>query len=143
MLRRGLRPGEDVALTVEEMLRFDSALQLFERTATEDVRIGPEGRQVLVEQGQKVAVLLGSANRDPAVFDAPHEFRVDRTPNNHVAFGVGVHFCLGAPLARMELHESVTHLFTTYPGLALAGEPESRGTFVLRGYHRVPVINGG
>src|SRR4051812_6879650 len=87
MLRRGLRPGDDVALTVEEMLRFDSALQLFERTATEDVEIGPEGRQVLVERGQKVAVLLGSANRDPAVFDEPGEFRVDRTPNNHVAFG--------------------------------------------------------
>jgi unspecific monooxygenase len=141
MLRRGLRPGEDVALTVEEMLRFDSALQLFERTATEPVRIGPEGRSVLVEPGEKVAVLLGSANRDPAVFEAPDEFRVDRTPNNHVAFGVGVHFCLGAPLARMELTESLTTLFATHPSLALAGEPESRGTFVLRGYHRVPVRN--
>ncbi|HET6166036.1 MAG TPA: cytochrome P450 [Marmoricola sp.] len=139
MLRRGLRPGEDVALTVEEMLRFDSALQLFERTATEDVTLGPEGRQVRVERGQKVAVLLGSANRDPEVFDAPGEFRVDRTPNNHVAFGVGVHFCLGAPLARMELNESVAHLFAAYPDLALAGEPVSRGTFVLRGYHSVPV----
>lgn len=139
MLRRGLRPGDDVALTVEEMLRFDSALQLFERTATEDVQIGPEGRQVLVERGQKVAVLLGSANRDPAVFARPDEFLVDRTPNNHVAFGVGVHFCLGAPLARMELTESVHHLFTTHPDLQLAGEPESRGTFVLRGYRSVPV----
>jgi len=142
MLRRGLAPGPDLAVTVEEMLRFDSALQLFERTATEDVEIGPEGRSVLVERGQKVAVLLGSANRDPAVFDAPGEFRVDRTPNNHVAFGVGVHFCLGAPLARMELFESLTTLFATYPSLALAGEPESRGTFVLRGYHRVPVTGG-
>jgi unspecific monooxygenase len=149
MLRRGITPssvvdaGRDLALTVEEMLRFDSALQLFERTATEDVRVGPEGGQVLVEQGQKVAVLLGSANRDPAVFEAPAEFRVDRTPNNHVAFGVGVHFCLGAPLARMELYESVSHLFTACPHLALAGEPESRGTFVLRGYRRVPVTSDG
>jgi unspecific monooxygenase len=139
LLRRGLRPAADVALTVEEMLRFDSALQLFERTALEDVEIGPADRSVTVGKGQKIAVLLGSANRDPAVFEAPGEFRVDRSPNNHVAFGVGVHFCLGAPLARMELHESVRHLFTTYPDLALAGEPESRGTFVLRGYHRVPV----
>ena len=138
MLRRGLQPAEDVALTVEEMLRFDSALQLFERTATEEVEVGG----VVVEPGQKVAVLLGSANRDPAVFDAPDEFRPDRSPNNHVAFGVGVHFCLGAPLARMELFESLTTLFATYPTLALAGEPESRGTFVLRGYHRVPVSGG-
>jgi unspecific monooxygenase len=142
MLRRGLRPADDVALTVEEMLRFDSALQLFERTATEPVEVGPPGRTVTVEPGQKIAVLLGSANRDPAVFDAPGEFRPDRTPNNHVAFGVGVHFCLGAPLARMELVESVSHLFDTYPALALAGEPESRGTFVLRGYASVPVRGG-
>lgn len=139
MLRAGLRPGPDPAVTVEEMLRFDSALQLFERTATEDVEIGPPGRSVMVEKGQKAAMLLGSANRDPAGFDAPGEFRVDREPNNHVAFGVGVHFCLGAPLARMELTESVRHLFGAYPDLRLDGEPESRGTFVLRGYHRVPV----
>ena len=145
MLRQGLTPalvveqGRDLALTVEEMLRFDSALQLFERTATEPVEVGG----LVVEPGEKIAVLLGSANRDPAVFDAPDEFRVDRTPNNHVAFGVGVHFCLGAPLARMELFESLTTLVTTYPSLALAGEPESRGTFVLRGYHRVPVTDGG
>jgi unspecific monooxygenase len=137
MLRRGLRPGADVALTVEEMLRFDSALQLFERTATEPVEVGG----ITVEEGHKIAVLLGSANRDPAVFDAPDEFRVDRTPNNHVAFGVGVHFCLGAPLARMELVESVTALFDAFPGLGLAGEPESRGTFVLRGFHAVPVAD--
>ncbi|MFN8189469.1 MAG: cytochrome P450 [Nocardioidaceae bacterium] len=137
MLRRGLRPFADVALTVEEMLRFDSALQLFERTATEPVDVGG----VTVEEGQKIAVLLGSANRDPAVFEAPDEFRVDRSPNNHVAFGVGVHFCLGAPLARMELVESVTALFDRFPGLGLAGEPESRGTFVLRGYHSVPVAD--
>jgi unspecific monooxygenase len=138
MLRRGLRPGGDVALTVEEMLRFDSALQLFERTATEPVDVGG----VHLAPGQKIAVLLGSANRDPAVFDEPDELRVDRTPNNHVAFGVGVHFCIGAPLARMELFESLRTLFATYPGLALAGEPESRGTFVLRGYHDVPVTGG-
>jgi cytochrome P450 len=138
MLQRGLTPGDDVALTVEEMLRFDSALQLFERTATEEVEVGG----VVVEPGQKIAVLLGSANRDPAVFDEPDEFRVDRSPNNHVAFGVGVHFCLGAPLARMELFESLTTLFATYPTLRLAGEPESRGTFVLRGYHSVPVTKG-
>jgi unspecific monooxygenase len=139
MLRRGLRPAAEVPLTVEEMLRFDSALQLFERTATEDVEVGTGDDAVVVEQGQKIAALLGAANRDPAVFDAPDEFRVDRDPNNHLAFGVGVHFCLGAPLARMELAESVTTLFHTVPDLELAGEPESRGTFVLRGHRRVPV----
>ncbi len=139
LLRRGLRPGADVALTVEEMLRFDSALQLFERTATAPVRVG----DVVVEPGQKIAALLGAANRDPAVFDEPGELRVDRDPNPHLAFGVGVHFCLGAPLARMELTESVGILFDRYPDLTLAGEPESRGTFVLRGFRRVPVTAQG
>jgi unspecific monooxygenase len=135
MLRRGLRPGPDVPACVEEMLRFDSALQLFERTATADVAIG----DVVVEEGQKVAALIGAANRDPAVFDRADEFDVARDPNPHLAFGVGVHFCLGAPLARMELAESVSALWSTFPDLALAGEPESRGTFVLRGFHRVQV----
>ena len=135
MLERGLAPGADLAATVEEMLRFDSALQLFERTATEPVEVSG----VTVDEGQRIAVLLGSANRDPAVFDAPDEFRVDREPNNHVAFGVGVHFCLGAPLARMELVESLGALWAAYPSLALAGVPSPRGTFVLRGFHRVPV----
>jgi unspecific monooxygenase len=139
MLRRGLRPAADVPATVEEMLRFDSALQLFERTATEDVEFAHGEQQVVVEEGQRIAALLGAANRDPAVFDAPDEFRVDRTPNNHLAFGVGVHFCLGAPLARMELAESVPALFDTFPDLELAGEPVSRGTFVLRGNRSLPV----
>lgn len=140
MLRRGLRPGVDVAACVEEMLRFDSALQLFERTATAEVEL-PGG--IVVEPGQKVSALLGAANRDPAVFERPDEFDVARATNPHLAFGVGVHFCLGAPLARMELTESVALLFERLPGLALVGEPESRGTFVLRGHRRVEVTASG
>jgi cytochrome P450 len=138
LLSRGLRPAEDPALTVEEMLRFDSALQLFERTATASVSVG----DVVVEEGQKVAALLGAANRDPAVFDEADVFTPARTPNPHLAFGAGLHFCLGAPLARMELVESLALLFSRFPSLSLAGEPESRGTFVLRGYRSVPVASG-
>jgi len=135
MLRRGLRPADDTALTVEEMLRFDSALQLFERTATEDVEVAG----VRVEAGDKVAALLGAANRDPAAFTDPDRFDVARADNSHVAFGAGVHFCLGAPLARMELVESVGALWSRHPDLALVGEPQPRGTFVLRGYESVLV----
>ena len=136
MLERGLHPDEDaVDLCVEEMLRYDSGASAVERTATADVEVGG----VTVREGQKVAALLGAANRDPATFDRPDEFDVRRDPNPHLAFGAGLHFRLGAPLARMELVESISLLWDRFPGLRLAGEPESRGTFVLRGYHSVPV----
>ena len=136
MLSRGLGPvAGRVPGCVEEMLRFDSALQLFERTATADVRIG----EVTVERGQKIAALLGAANRDPAAFEDPDTFRPDRDPNPHLAFGAGVHFCLGAPLARMELAESLDLLWSRLPGLTLVDEPTPRGTFVLRGYTSVRV----
>jgi unspecific monooxygenase len=136
MLRRGARVTPDlVATCVEEMLRFDSALQLFERTATAPVQVG----DVTVQPGQRIAALLGAANRDPAVFPDPDEFRPQRDPNPHLAFGAGVHFCLGAPLARMELAESLGHLLARMPALKLTREPVSRGTFVLRGYRSVHV----
>jgi cytochrome P450 len=136
MLRAQVRPAPGAeAACVEEMLRFDSALQLFERTAVEPVEVSG----ITVEKGQKIAALLGAANRDAAVFAQPDEFRPDRDPNPHLAFGAGVHFCLGAPLARVELVESLAHLFREMPRLRLAGEPVSRGTFVLRGYKAVPV----
>ena len=125
----------DVPLMVEEMLRFDSALQLFERTATAAVPVGG----VTVAPGERVAALLGAANRDPAVFVDPDAFVAARDPNPHLAFGVGVHFCLGAPLARMELAESLAALTTRFPALRLEGEPISRDTFVLRGHRSVRV----
>jgi cytochrome P450 len=129
----------DPALAVEEMLRFDSALQLFERTATADLEVA----DVVVPAGEKVAVLLGAANRDPTVFEDADALDVARDPNPHLAFGVGVHFCLGAPLARVELAESLRLLVTAYPRLQLSGRPRRRPTFVLRGYHSVPVSPGG
>ena len=92
-----------------------------------------------VEPGQKIAALLGAANRDPAVFADADTFRPGRDPNPHLAFGAGVHFCLGAPLARMELTESLGLLLRELPDLDLTGTPESRGTFVLRGFTSVPV----
>jgi cytochrome P450 len=135
MLERGLRPepGEE-ATCVEEMLRFDSALQLFERTATADVEVAG----VTVLEGQKIAALLGAANRDPAVFADADSFDVRRDPNPHLAFGAGLHFCLGAPLARMELVESLALLFARWPHLRII-DAERRGTFVLRGYRSVTV----
>ncbi len=120
---------------IEEMIRYDSPLQLFERTAKTDVVIG----DIEVPAGGKVAALLGSANRDPAAFPDADTFDVGRRPNAHIGFGAGVHHCLGAPLARMELQISLPTLLRRCPDLALAGEPVRRPTFVLRGYASVPV----
>jgi cytochrome P450 len=131
-LVRGEVPAETV---VEEMLRYDSALQLFERTATRDVEVAGQR----VREGERVAVLLGSANRDETVFGSADVFDAGRDPNPHLAFGAGVHFCLGAPLARMELAESLRLLSRTCPDLRLAGEGERRPTFVLRGFLRLDV----
>jgi cytochrome P450 len=120
---------------VEELIRYDSPLQLFERTAISDTPIGA----VTVAQGQKIAALLGAANRDPEVFADPGRFDVGRSPNPHLGFGAGIHFCVGAPLARLELQTSLRTLLTRFPGLGLAAEPPARTEFVLRGLHALPV----
>ncbi|MCY7372363.1 MAG: cytochrome P450 [Spirochaetaceae bacterium] len=129
--------GDDslVEPAIEEMLRFDSPLQLFERTAREEVVVAG----VTVPPGGKVAALLGAANRDPSAFERADDLDVSRRPNQHVAFGAGLHHCLGAPLARMELQISLPTLLRRCPDLELAGDPVRRPTFVLRGYESVPV----
>ncbi len=121
---------------VEELMRYDSPLQLFERTATTDVEIGG----VIVEEGQKVAALLGAANRDPAVFDQPDVLDVARTDNPHVTFGAGVHFCIGAPLARVELQASFGALLERTSRLELARPARRRPEFVIRGLSELPVL---
>jgi cytochrome P450 len=92
-----------------------------------------------VPAGGKVAALLGAANRDPAAFADPDRFDIGRHPNHHIGFGAGLHHCIGAPLARMELQISLPTLLRRCPGLELAAEPVRRSTFVLRGYESVPV----
>lgn len=120
---------------IEELMRFDSPLQLFERTATADVELGG----VTVERGQKIASLLGSGNHDPAVFDAPDTLDVGRTENPHISFGAGVHFCIGAPLARVELQASFGALLSRTSVLELAGEARRRPEFVIRGLAGLPL----
>jgi cytochrome P450 len=123
------------ATAVDEFLRFDAPLHLFERTATEDTEIGG----VKIFQGQKIAALLGSAGRDELVFDRADELDLTRDPNPHIGFGAGIHFCIGAPLARMEMTTSLPALIERFPKLALTSEPKRRQAFVLRGYEAVSV----
>jgi cytochrome P450 len=120
---------------VEELIRYDSPLQLFERTAIEETVI----EDVTVAQGEKIAALLGAANRDPAVFAEPDRFDVTRADNPHLGFGAGIHFCVGAPLARVELQTSLRTLLSRFPELALAETPQRRPEFVIRGVRSLPV----
>lgn len=129
------RPHELASTAVDEFLRFDAPLHLFERTATADTEIGG----VVIREGEKIASLLGSANRDETVFENPETMDITRDPNPHIGFGAGIHFCIGAPLARMEMSTSLPALMSKYPNLALAAEPVRRPGFVLRGYESVPL----
>lgn len=121
---------------VEECLRFDPPVQLTARLATEDV----EFRGTPIGAGALVSVSIGAANRDPEVFDAPERFDVARDPNPHLGFGHGVHFCLGAGLARLEGRLALRALADRLPELALVEEGVARRpAFLLRGLSRLPV----
>ncbi|MFJ1703178.1 cytochrome P450 [Kitasatospora sp. NPDC088346] len=114
---------------VEELMRWDTPLQMFERWVLEDIQVAG----TTIPRGSEVALLFGSANRDPARFTDPDRLDLGRTDNPHVTFGAGIHFCLGAPLARLELAESYGALLRRAPGLRLVREPAWRPGYVIRG----------
>jgi cytochrome P450 len=115
--------------TVEELLRLDPPLHLFARYAAEEV----EFDGVHLRKGEKVGLLLGAANRDPDRFVNPNVFDSARTPNTHVSFGAGIHFCVGAPLARLELAVALPILFARFKDLRLVGPPRYRDSFHFHG----------
>jgi len=126
---------ELMKLAVEEMVRFDSPLQLFRRW----VMVDTEYHGLSFKKGARIGLLFGSANRDADVFDHPNRFDVTRTNNPHMGFGAGIHYCLGAPLARLELRIAMDCLFKRVKGLDLVEEPVRRPTFVIRGYEQLRV----
>ena len=131
--------GGDVepATAVEEMLRWDPPLQMFERWVLKD-GVVIAGREFGI--GDRIGMLFGSANRDPARFEDPDRFAVARGDSTHIGFGGGVHFCIGAPPARLELAVSLSQLRAAAPGLRLAAEPEYQPYFVIRGLRGLQVI---
>ena len=136
--RRFFSDDPTSAATVEECLRFDPPLHLFKRYAYEPVEVAPETMPGLViEPGRQVGLLLGAANRDPAAFADPHHFDPARADQKNVAFGAGIHFCIGAPLARLEMQLSLKILFERLPLLALAEPPVYRDTWHFHGLERV------
>lgn len=128
-------PESLAATAVEEFLRFDAPLHLFERTATADTEIGG----VEIKKGEKIASLLGSANRDEKHFANADQMDITRDPNPHIGFGAGIHFCLGGPLARLEMGIALPKFVSAFPNMKIASEPIRRPTFVLRGYEKVEI----
>jgi cholest-4-en-3-one 26-monooxygenase len=120
---------------VEEIVRWVSPVIQFCRTAVEDVRVG----DVTVRSGEAVCLFYPSANRDAAAFADPFAFRVDRQPNEHLGFGIGVHFCLGANLARLELQEILRRLVPRLSGVELAGPVERMRSSFVGGIKHLPI----
>lgn len=124
---------------VEEVLRYDSPVQLLTRVAGEDTELAG----VPIAKDGVIMVLLGAANRDPRKHRDPGAFDPDRADLGHLSFGGGGYFCLGAALSRLEGRLAFPRLFQRFPDLALAGEPTRGDGFLLRGYSVIPVTTGG
>jgi hypothetical protein len=135
-LERLRKEPDLVESAVEELLRYDSPVQATSRIATEPTEMHGE----TVRRGQQLILLIGSANRDPEQFSDPDRLDVARKDNRHLAFGYGIHFCLGAPLARLEATIALRALLERFPRLALGSKPPERArTTILRGLKTLPV----
>ena len=136
LARREVAP----AVGIEEMMRFDPPLQIFDRYVLED---GVSVAGTPIPKGDRVAVLFGAANRDPRRFDDPDEFRIDRGDQEHITFGAGVHHCIGASLARLELEVALDRLVEAFPSAALMEQPVREDGFAIRGYQAVNLSTAG
>ena len=131
-----LRDNPDLLPTaIEEMMRYDTPLPLFRRYVLEDM----DYKGVQFKQGQEVGLFYGAANHDPAQFDAPEQFDITRNPNPHLSFGAGIHYCLGAPLARLELQIALQTILAQLHNIALVAPVAYHDTFVFRGLRDLPI----
>jgi len=119
---------------VEEILRFESSNQLGNRATTVDTEVGG----VAMPKGTRITLCIGAANRDPDAFPDPHVFRIDRTPNRHLAFASGPHQCAGLGLARLEGKVALEMFLKRFPDYRLEGEPERSRRARFRGFNRIP-----
>ncbi|MEU4463518.1 cytochrome P450 [Streptomyces sp. NPDC024017] len=127
-----------VPSAIEELMRYDTPLQLFERWVLDEIEIAG----TTIPRGAEIAMLFGSANHDPEVFTDPGRLDLTRTDNPHISFSAGIHYCIGAPLARIELAASMGALLERAPTLRLAAEPERKPNFVIRGLEGLAVEVG-
>ena len=134
LLEQGIKGGIGAG-HIEETLRFDAPLHLFTRYALEDL----EYAGIRLRKGETVGLMLGAANRDPARFADPDRFEPTRDPNPHVSFGAGIHFCIGAPLARLEMQIALPLLFQRLPKLRLAEASRYRDAYHFHGLESLKV----
>lgn len=145
ILGSGLDPAtlfagaEATAATAEECLRHDAPLHMFTRYALDDIGLAVEGTTIALGKGDRIGLLLGAANRDPRRFEAPDEFRPGRAEQANVTFGAGLHFCIGAPLARIELQEALSVLFERLPGIRFAASPRYGDSYHFHGLESAPM----
>ncbi len=144
---RRVREGEvEPTVAVEEMIRWDGPLQMFERWVLDD---GVEIAGRTLRRGERIGMLFGSANRDPERFPRPDSFDIGRGDSTHIGFGGGMHFCIGAPLARLEIAVSLSQFRSAAPAVELCAEPRYQPFFVIRGLTALmlraapPVAPGG
>jgi len=123
---------------IEETLRYEGPVQRLFRTVTRDVEVSG----VKIAQGERITIFYGAANRDPSAFPEPDEFRLDRDLRNHVAFGMGIHYCLGAPLARAEARISLNAFLDRFPLLKRGEAPAVRQTAspIVFGFSQLPLV---
>ena len=136
MLENGCRTVSPAS--VEEIMRYDPPLHMFTRWVYEDLDFFGHA----FKRGDQIACLLGAANRDPAVFENPHAFDPNRAAAPHTAFGSGIHFCVGAPLARLELLVGLRVLFQTFPNLTIVQQPAYADLYHFHGLKSLMVRNG-
>ena len=127
---------EQTAATVEECLRFDAPLHMFTRYALSDITLD---NGLSFKKGETIGLMLGAANRDPTRFTDADCFEPFRSDGQNVSFGAGIHFCIGAPLARIELQTALSTLFARLPGLKLASEPRYNNVYHFHGLERLDV----
>ncbi|OEO30797.1 cytochrome [Devosia insulae DS-56] len=142
ILESGLDPkalfadADQTEATVEECIRFDAPLHMFTRYALQDVTLD---NGLSFKQGETIGLMLGAANRDPSRFAEANRFDPFRKDGANVSFGAGIHFCIGAPLARIELQVAMQTLFDRLPGLKLATEPQYKNIYHFHGLERLEV----
>ena len=127
---------------IEEFLRYDTPLPMFERWVLEDIEFRSSVGPITLERGSEVALMYASGNRDPRKFSRANELVLDRAENAHLTFGLGTHYCIGAPLARLEMQVALRTLLKRFPNISLAQEPEYGAGFVIRGLKSL-VVNVG